>query len=135
MFHKFLLILGAFTIVAGRPALAAQPLKISIPFDFKAGPTNMEAGDYQVSFPSPSAVLIQRADRRQSVFVMTNNEQSAARNVEAKLVFQRYGDRHFLSQVWSPDYSAGRVVIKSRDEAEFARRFVMGDLIALKPKL
>jgi hypothetical protein len=134
MSNKILVLVGALTMITAVPAFAERPLKLSIPFDFNVGSTNMEAGDYQVSFPNPSAVLIQRVDRRQSTIVLTNHKQATASEKNARLVFHRYGDRHFLSQIWSPDYVNGRVVVQSKAEVELARRFTNGDLVALQPK-
>lgn len=134
MSSKILVLLGALTTIAAVPAFAERPLKLSIPFDFNVGSADMEAGDYQVSFPNQSAVLIQRADRRQSAVVLTNHEQAKASAKNVGLVFQRYGDRHFLSQIWSPDSSTGRVVVQSKAEAELARRFTNADQVALRSK-
>jgi hypothetical protein len=40
---------------------------------------------------------------------------------EGRLVFNKYGEAYFLSQVWSPGYSQGRAINKSKTENEIAR--------------
>jgi hypothetical protein len=44
----------------------------------------------------------------------------AASGVEGKLVFSRYGDRYFLSQVFSAGSGVGRQIPKSKLERELA---------------
>jgi hypothetical protein len=40
---------------------------------------------------------------------------------QGRLVFNKYGETYFLSQVWSPGYSQGRALNKSKTEDEIAR--------------
>ena len=40
---------------------------------------------------------------------------------ESKLIFNRYGDRYFLSQVWTAGNSSGRQLLKSDREKEMAQ--------------
>ncbi len=40
---------------------------------------------------------------------------------ESKLVFNRYGDRYFLSQVWTEGNSQGRQLLMSDREKEIAQ--------------
>jgi hypothetical protein len=41
---------------------------------------------------------------------------------EAKLVFHKYGEQYFLSQVWEAGESAGRALIKSKSERALERK-------------
>ena len=40
---------------------------------------------------------------------------------EGRLVFNKYGETYFLSQVWTPGYSQGGALTKSKTEREIAR--------------
>jgi hypothetical protein len=40
---------------------------------------------------------------------------------ESKLVFNRYGDHYFLSQIWEAGDNAGRELMKSREERQLER--------------
>jgi hypothetical protein len=98
-----------------------QAMVATIPFDFIVGKTALPAGDYKVgnvSAGSP-ALLIRSVDGRSAVMVVTHGARSAA-GVEGKMVFNRYGDRYFLSQVFSPGSGVGRQIPKSRLEHEVA---------------
>jgi len=66
MFNRLSVLLGTLALIAVVPALAERPMTVTVPFDFKVGVTNMLAGDYQLSFPNQSSVLIQSADYRQA---------------------------------------------------------------------
>jgi hypothetical protein len=101
-------------------AQAQQRVTVNIPFDFVAGNVHLTAGDYilSVSGPTGSLLLISAKDSTASVFINTNAAVSRAPQTESKLVFNRYGDRYFLSQVWHEGYAQGRQLLKSPREKE-----------------
>ena len=41
---------------------------------------------------------------------------------KGKLVFHRYGDQYFLSEVWPAGATTGRVIAKSRAESELEKK-------------
>ena len=95
-------------------------LKFHVPFDFNVGQQTMPAGDYFVTFlgrdSNLPAVLIKSGDGRDArMLQMTPVEARRARE-RATLVFNRYGDRHFLAQVWTPSERAGLKARKSPAE-------------------
>jgi hypothetical protein len=114
----------AMTVVAStRVAQAQEGMRVNIPFDFVAGNTNLPAGEYLVeaSGPTHTLLLIDRKDPSASAFINTNAAVSAEPQSESKMIFNRYGDRYFLSQVWAAGYSAGRQLLKSAREKEMAQ--------------
>src|SRR5262245_44041175 len=74
-------------------ARGGAPMTVSVPFNFKVGATDMEAGEQRVTFPTQSSVMILGADRRRAAMALTNREESGRPTHDAKLVFQRYGDQ------------------------------------------
>ncbi len=105
-----------------RVAQAQQDVAVNIPFDFVAGNTQLPAGEYtvKVSAPTHSLILISRKDATMSAFINTNPAVSSAPQTESKLIFNRYGDRYFLSQVWQEGNAQGRQLLKSSREKEVA---------------
>jgi hypothetical protein len=105
-----------------RVAQAQQPLVVNVPFDFVAGNTQLPAGEYtvEVSAPTHSLILVSRKDSTASAFINTNAAVSSTPQAESKLIFNRYGDRYFLSQVWREGYAQGRQLVKSSREKEMA---------------
>jgi hypothetical protein len=105
-----------------RVALAQDGMAVNVPFDFVAGSKMLPAGEYtvKISAPTHSMILISRKDATTSAFINTNAAVSIAPQTESKLVFNRYGDRYFLSQVWSEGNSQGRQLLKTAREKEVA---------------
>ena len=106
-----------------RVAQAQELLAVNIPFDFVAGNTQLPAGEYtvRVSAPTHTIILISRKDSAASAFLVTNAAVSAEPQSESKLVFNRYGERYFLSQVWTEGNSQGRQLLKSAREKEMSQ--------------
>jgi len=106
-----------------RVAQAQELLAVNIPFDFVAGDTQLPAGEYtvRVSAPTHTIILISRKDSAASAFLVTNPAVSAEPQSESKLVFNRYGERYFLSQVWTEGNSQGRQLLKSGREKEMSQ--------------
>jgi hypothetical protein len=110
-------------LASTRVAQAQETMRVNVPFDFVAGNTSLPAGEYLVeaSGPTHTLLLIDRKDAISSALINTNAAVSAGPQSESKLVFNRYGDRYFLSQVWTAGYSSGRQLLKSAREKEMAK--------------
>ena len=106
-----------------RVAQAQDALVVNIPFDFMAGNRNLPAGEYSVKVSQSDAriVLIERKDATAAMFIGTNTVVANTIQSESKLVFNRYGDRYFLSQVWNEGNSRGRQLMKTAREKEIAQ--------------
>ena len=119
-FSVFLLL----TLVWAVPLTYAQTpsrLRASIPFNFVVGSQALPAGEYSLKPISQVAVLVQSEDSRSSAIVLTMAVQANKTQEIGKLVFNRYGDQYFLSQIWTPAASTGREMLKSRMEREIAK--------------
>lgn len=94
-----------------------------IPFNFMVGDTPLPAGEYTVERVriASTFLLIQSADGRMCTTISTNPVQASAIQGKRKLVFHRYGDRYFLSQVWTSGGYIGHELPKSRVENELAK--------------
>jgi hypothetical protein len=110
-------------IVAAQVAQAGEPMLVNIPFAFVAGDATLPAGEYRVeTLEQNSAVLLIHCwDARMATFVVTNPAQAKELQSQSKLVFTRYKDRYFLSQVWKAGSIRGRQLRKSQAEKEIAQ--------------
>jgi hypothetical protein len=106
-----------------RVAQAQEPVVVNIPFDFVAGNTQMPAGEYSVktSGPTKALILVARNGSTASAFMNTNAAVASEPKTESTLIFNRYGDRYFLSQVWTVGNACGRQLLKSTREKEMAQ--------------
>jgi hypothetical protein len=110
-------------IVAAQVAQAGEPMLVNIPFAFVAGDATLPAGEYRVeTLEQNSAVLLIHCwDARLATFVVTNPAQAKELQSQSKLVFNRYDNRYFLSQVWKAGSNRGRQLSKSPKEKEMAQ--------------
>jgi hypothetical protein len=114
----------ALTAMAStRVAQAQEMMVVNIPFDFVAGNMTLPAGEYsiRVAAPERTLLLIDRKDAAASAFMNTNPVTKIEIQTESKMIFNRYGDRYFLSEVWTAGSSRGRQLLKSAREKEMAQ--------------
>lgn len=109
-------------LAATEAASAQEPLLVNIPFAFTAGRTALPAGEYRVQKVAydSSFLLIQRTDQGAATVAMSSPAEAKAKQPQSKLVFHRYGNRYFLSQIWIAGSARGRELPKSPQEKEQA---------------
>ena len=115
--------LALSSMAATQVARAQELLVVNIPFAFVAGNATLPAGEYRVQEwdRNPALLLIQCSDPIESAMVVTNAAQAKELQSESKLVFNRYNNRYFLSQVWTAGSIRGRQLFKSPREKEMAQ--------------
>jgi len=108
------------SMAATQVARAQESMVVDIPFAFVAGNATLPAGEYRVQkLDENSAVLLIHCwDASASALVITNAAQAKEPQAESKLVFNRYGNRYFLSQVWTAGSIRGRQLPISPREKE-----------------
>jgi hypothetical protein len=80
--------------------LSAQTIaRVTVPFDFTIGQTQMSADTYEINPLAHDAILIRDTKSATSALSMVRSERSRNSDSETKLVFNRYGDKYFLSHV------------------------------------
>jgi hypothetical protein len=111
---------------------SAPQLSAIIPFEFSIGDRTMEQGEYTLTRLNPSSPVkilqLRRKDGSSSVVIQTIDVVGKIRD-NAKLVFNRYGERYFLAQAWMPGDKNGLGIQKSR-----AERRIEQQLAGMKPK-
>ena len=110
-------------VIAAQVAKADEPMLVNIPFAFVAGNATLPAGEYRIQKldASSAVVLINCSDASASAMVLSNAAQAKEAQTQSKLVFKRYANRYFLSQVWTAGSIRGRELPKSRAEKEIAQ--------------
>ncbi|PYX84758.1 MAG: hypothetical protein DMG70_05605 [Acidobacteria bacterium] len=110
-------------MVAAQVAQAEEPMLVNIPFAFTAGNVTLPAGEYRVQKldGNSAVVLISCTDASASAMVLSNTAQAKKAQTQSKLVFKRYENRYFLSQLWTAGSIHGRQLLKSRAEKEIAQ--------------
>ena len=103
------------------PAQNVSPtVKAKVPFEFTVMGRTLPAGDYVVNRSNNSATVILKCwEHKVSIIVPTDALTSAAPQEEGKLIFHRYGDQYFLSEVWGQG-SDGRKLRQTKLERDLA---------------
>ena len=118
----FLALASVATVLA--VPLCAQTISVSadIPFQFVVRDQVMPAGQYTVTSGGSSPTLVLRnAGSKANVFVITSTVEGSEAKGGYQLVFHRYGNQYFLSQVFGTADAAGREIHESRTERELAK--------------
>jgi len=97
--------------------------KVKIPFDFSVSDKTFPAGVYSVTRVNPEKVMLRLSSEGggESINIITNPVQAKESPKTGKLIFRRYGETYFLSQVWESDEIQGRQLLKSRTERSVER--------------
>ena len=104
-------------------AQSGRLIAANVPFNFTIKDRELPAGKYffaLVRFGGSDAVKIQSADGNLTAFALTRSANAKASQVEPKLVFNRYADKYFLSQVFGLEDSNTQQLARSRDERRLA---------------
>lgn len=117
--------LGVLALLATASAFGQSSLRYDIPFEFHFLDTVMPAGQYDVNvaFNNMQNVLsVQCSTCRAHGYTVTYGIGGGANMPdEGRLVFNKYGDTYYLSEVWTPRNPQGGALSKSKTEREIAR--------------
>ncbi|MBM3746882.1 MAG: hypothetical protein FJW34_13905 [Acidobacteria bacterium] len=119
-----LAVVGLLLIGAAGTASAQTTLKLiaDIPFEFTVGSKTLPAGTYAVDREWSNIIAFRSANATGAAFVIANPAQATAIAEQAKLVFNRYGNRYFLAQLWTASGNWGYEIPKDRSQRELAQR-------------
>lgn len=86
-------------LVTGPRAMAqSRAVRATVPFDFTVGDKLLPAGSYEIWSPSRGVVQIENRDNHAAMLTATTYDSHESRNGN-KLVFHKYGDQYFLSEI------------------------------------
>jgi frataxin-like iron-binding protein CyaY len=127
--------------VASVHAQNAGDFAVSIPFEFAAAGKTLPAGDYYLRRTFDNARVVIRLESKngsQSIYLATHAVQNIEIQNQSKLVFNKYGEQAFLTQVWMAGRSTGEEMNKTGRERvlqrEMARRGVKPEGVTIEAK-
>ena len=117
-----LISLLSLLLVAGSAIAQTIRVRADIPFSFAVGSKTLPAGTYDLGTISDDTKMLQLRARNGNtgMTVVSNAAENLKPADRTKLVFNRYGDRYFLSQIWLAGETRGRELPKSNREKEVA---------------
>jgi hypothetical protein len=110
-------------VMAGMCRAQSRPLEVNVPFAFEVGNKRIPAGSYRVeSIPTGGGSLEMLRNTGSDLHLTISTMATALKSGTPgpALVFHRYGNRYFLSQIRTGDGHA-REVFPSQQEKELAR--------------
>jgi len=109
----FVVLTASFVFAQGRTRVTAD-----IPFDFTVGEKSMPAGKYIVQKHQTTnhLLVVQGRDSNKAAYAMFNDSTKSRGAEKTVLVFHRYGNEYFLSQMWAAGDSSGSELSISKAE-------------------
>ncbi len=114
--QKIVAILGVFLGLAAAGVQAQTPsrVEVNIPFGFSAGKTTLRAGVYSIDRMSGNLLRLRTTDGKSAVILNVPVTHSSTDSAAGeRLVFNKYGDQYFLSQIWLTVESGRQVWTKT----------------------
>ena len=87
-------------------AYAQSAVKANVPFPFNVGTSQLAAGSYRITVEDGSG-LVMISNSTSFATVLSLGQQERPGGKSRKLVFQRLGNRYFLTQIWGEQGSTG----------------------------
>lgn len=109
---------------------------INIPFNFNVGQKTLPAGEYTVEptrKDSQNVWLLENKNRHESVVFTTIPAWASVTQEQTKLVFNRYDDQYFLSQIFTAGDNSSRELRMRRWERQLARNGVQPEKVLITP--
>ncbi len=108
--------------IAAWAQLTSGELEAKVPFPFTATNTSLPAGSYFIQAVEDTVPVLELTnfDARVGVMLQTENAQ-AKPNQTSELVFDKFGDKYFLREVWVEGSSYGYFLPKPRAEVKLEK--------------
>lgn len=121
----------ATLLVSGSAYAQTMRIKANVPFDFVISGRTMPAGAYSIeAYSNDGKTLLLRSDAGKAKgMINTISAESLKASDRTKLVFHRYDNRYFLSQVWVAGNNRGKELPRSSRETEVAADFPVQNVV------
>jgi len=99
-------------------------LQANIPFQFQAGNAKLPAGTYRFRMMEDSDLTlmeISTLDGSRSALFQVQESDANSTPSKSELIFNKYGDNYFLSELFDQGEPSGSKVMESRDEKKISQ--------------
>ena len=117
----------SFLAIAGGAPVRAQVVDTvvaDVPFDFTVRDSTLPAGKYTIKrtySADPGIMQIRSANGDEVLLFVVGSAQAAKEPDQTRLIFDRVGDRYFLSEIFEEGNTTGVELPKSRAEREMEK--------------
>ncbi len=107
---------AASLLTVGNASAQTGSVQATVPFNFTVGNTELPAGTYTISATSENVIVVRNKDLpRISMLSMTVGDDATSAKGE-ELVFHKYGEQYFLSELICPAHAVTGYLPTSRRE-------------------
>jgi hypothetical protein len=110
-----LVVLSLLLTAAGAHAQTAA--RANVPFAFKVGATQMPAGTYAIEGNHGSSIVTVRNVQTGTSVLAMGRQESPSKKTD-KLIFHRYGNKYFLTEILGSQGSDAMVLPATKQEKE-----------------
>ena len=115
-------------VTASLHAQMANRVQVNVPFDFQNGSEVLPAGVYTLTAGSHFLTI---QGHNIGGLALSMVDDSGKTPTTGKVVFQRYGDKYFLREVWNPNQSTHTLCLKTSAETK-AQKEAQSQIAATK---
>jgi hypothetical protein len=113
--------LGTLALLVAASAFGQQRLTADIPFEFTLANKVMPAGHYDITSTATLVLVRSYASGAAAFSAANRTEEGSGGNAEGRLVFNKYGDKYFLDEVWAePGTGSSASLLECRNERSIA---------------
>lgn len=115
---------GLVSLTAMQAGAQDRIVTADIPFEFTVCKEQLPAGKYRIepfSRSNPSIMIFRSLDNHSVEIACTRDVQGTKLSGKGKLIFNRYGNQYFLSEIWFAGEPTGSEVLKSEREEALLR--------------
>jgi hypothetical protein len=112
-FQRAIALSGLFLLLTVLALAQERRAIVDIPFKFTVGEKTLRAGEYLIEQnrrDSDTVWVIRNTAHNDTAVIMTNAVRANTPPEETQLVFNRYDELYFLSQIWIPGTNTGREI-------------------------
>ncbi len=120
----FALIVGLAMYPTKAHAQIMGQLEVNVPFEFHVGNSKLPAGKYVIHTLDDSGLTVMEissADGSTSVLFDVQSVEAGSVPARNELIFNKYGNRYFLAQLFDEGNRNGDEVVASRDEKKIGQ--------------
>jgi hypothetical protein len=115
------LLLTAAAITVSAQTESKRLMTVNIPFAFSVENHSLPEGEYMIFTVTPErSIRIVSSDGKHSAIVNTLPNYASLPSENSRLVFHRYGDEYFLTQVWAAGQDVARNPLSTKRAMEIA---------------
>jgi hypothetical protein len=117
-------LLAVVTLATAYAQMPSTALHARIPFDFSVRGKTLPAGDYEIrriNDEPDGLIILSVNDKHERAMFETESVEPRITPRNSELVFHRYGDSYFLSEIFAGGEQTGRELRPSRQERDMSR--------------